>query len=660
MPFKKSMDIIDVYSWTRITNNILSGCFIDNIYFTGYYWLFKTRCPGGNKYYIKVEPSVRIHLSNIEPENKGIDKLALFMRKHIRGSRIKGIEQIDMERIVDIIVSKHENIYHIINEVLPRGFLLILDSEKKILYANQFKELRDRSIKRGLPYSLPPKNIDLLKTDIDELIKRLSIGKDLVRGIVKGWGLPGYIAEEILYRRGLYEYKNKKVEGFSKEELIGLIEEFRNLLKESLANKGYLVLIDNEPHLYTAYRPVLYAELFDSNIKEYNELNLVIDIYFGEYERRRIYEDRIKEIRNKIERIQHSIMKLKNYIKEYDKEIEKYNKYIDILTRNYQLIDEVLECSKTVRETYGWNKILDMCRNVKGIVKDKGLIIIEIENTEIPLDIRLNVWQNIINYKKLVGEYSKKKMKAEGRISELRKELERIGLEKVVVEKKITYGIRPRFWYERFHWLITSEGFLVIGGRDADQNEVIVRKYMNENDIFLHAEIHGGPATIIKTNGRVPSLKSIEEASIIAACYSRAWKEGLAYVDVFWVYGRQVSKKPPSGEYLGKGAFMVYGKKNYVRTRLQLAIGVEIVDDPIYGVYQRVIIGPEELVAGRSIVYAVIVPGDLKVNDVVDKLLHGFTKNGVEAINISREELSYRIPGSSRILYFGKGRSYKS
>ncbi len=654
------MDIIDIYSWTRIINNTLTGCFIDNIYSTGYYWLFKIRCPGGNRYYLKVEPGVRIHLSNIEPKNKEIDKLALFMRKHIRGSKIGGIEQIDMERIVDVIVNKHNTVYHIINEVLPRGFLLILNSEKKILYANQFKKLRDRSIKRGLLYSLPPRNIDLLKSSTEELIKKLSIGKDLVRGIVKGWGLPGYIAEEILYRRGLYEYKNRKISELSKNELVGLIHEFRNLLKESLENKGYLVLINNKPHLYTAYKPILYTELFDSEIKKYNELNLVIDIYFSEYEKKRIYEDKIRGIKNRIERIQHSISELENYIREYDMEIEKYNRYVNTLIRNYQVINEILECAKTTREVYGWERILSMCRNVKNIVKDKGLIIVEIEGMEIPLNIRLNAWQNIINYKKLVGEYSKKRIKAEEKIKELRKELERINSERVIVEKKITYGIRPKFWYERFHWLITSEGFLVIGGRDADQNEVIVRRYMSENDIFLHAEIHGGPATIIKTNKHVPSLRSIREASIIAACYSRAWREGLAYIDVFWVYGRQVSKKPPSGEYLSKGAFMVYGKKNYIRTRLRLAIGVEIVDDPIYGVYQRVIVGPEELIASRSIVYAVIVPGDLRVNDIIDKLLQGFRRNSDEAINVSRDELFNRIPGSSRILYFRRGEAYKS
>jgi len=34
-----------------------------------------------------------------------------------------------------------------------------------------------------------------------------------------------------------------------------------------------------------------------------------------------------------------------------------------------------------------------------------------------------------------------------------------------------------------------------------------------------------------------------------------------------------VSKKAPSGEYISKGSFMVYGKKNIIKTELKLGIG---------------------------------------------------------------------------------------
>ena len=39
---------------------------------------------------------------------------------------------------------------------------------------------------------------------------------------------------------------------------------------------------------------------------------------------------------------------------------------------------------------------------------------------------------------------------------------------------------RKAFWFEKFYWFITSENFLVISGRDAQQNEVLVKKYLKK------------------------------------------------------------------------------------------------------------------------------------------------------------------------------------
>jgi len=39
---------------------------------------------------------------------------------------------------------------------------------------------------------------------------------------------------------------------------------------------------------------------------------------------------------------------------------------------------------------------------------------------------------------------------------------------------------RKVFWFEKFHWFFTSENYLVISGKDAHQNEIIVKKYMDK------------------------------------------------------------------------------------------------------------------------------------------------------------------------------------
>jgi predicted ribosome quality control (RQC) complex YloA/Tae2 family protein len=73
---------------------------------------------------------------------------------------------------------------------------------------------------------------------------------------------------------------------------------------------------------------------------------------------------------------------------------------------------------------------------------------------------------------------------------------------------------RKTFWFEKFHWFVTSENFLVIGGKDAHQNELIVKKYMDKGDLFMHCELHGASVIILKNpdNGIIPPL-AIEEAA---------------------------------------------------------------------------------------------------------------------------------------------------
>ncbi|MEM1675038.1 MAG: NFACT RNA binding domain-containing protein, partial [Desulfurococcaceae archaeon] len=170
--------------------------------------------------------------------------------------------------------------------------------------------------------------------------------------------------------------------------------------------------------------------------------------------------------------------------------------------------------------------------------------------------------------------------------------------------------------------------------------------------------IHGAPVTILKTNSSSFSEEDVYEAGLITTCYSRGWKLGLGYLDVYWVYGEQVSKKAPSGEYLSKGSFMIYGKRNYFRVELKLGIGIEEICDPVYGIYQRIIIGKPENIVYKTIVYGIIVPGEMSVNEVGREMYNSFLeKLGVDKLSVDLDELISRIPGKSRIISINKGSS---
>jgi predicted ribosome quality control (RQC) complex YloA/Tae2 family protein len=79
---------------------------------------------------------------------------------------------------------------------------------------------------------------------------------------------------------------------------------------------------------------------------------------------------------------------------------------------------------------------------------------------------------------------------------------------------------RKVYWFEKFFWFISSENYLVIAGRDQQQNELIVKRYMKPNDVYVHADIHGASSIIIKNpSGQVVPPKTLNEAGTMAICY---------------------------------------------------------------------------------------------------------------------------------------------
>ena len=57
---------------------------------------------------------------------------------------------------------------------------------------------------------------------------------------------------------------------------------------------------------------------------------------------------------------------------------------------------------------------------------------------------------------------------------------------------------RKPFWFERFHWFVTSENLLVVAGRDAQQNELLVKRHLGRGDLYVHADLRGAASTIVK------------------------------------------------------------------------------------------------------------------------------------------------------------------
>ncbi|KAH8750178.1 fibronectin-binding protein A N-terminus-domain-containing protein [Diaporthe sp. PMI_573] len=134
-------------------------------------------------------------------------------------------------------------------------------------------------------------------------------------------------------------------------------------------------------------------------------------------------------------------------------------------------------------------------------------------------------------------------------------------------EKPILYHLRRQSWFEKFIWFISSDGYLVLGGRDAMQNEMLYKKYLRKGDVYVHADFHGAASIIVKNSPKTPDApippSTLSQAGSLSVCSSNAW-DSKAGMGAWWVNAEQVSKSAPTGEYLPSGSFMVRGTKNYL------------------------------------------------------------------------------------------------
>lgn len=180
-----------------------------------------------------------------------------------------------------------------------------------------------------------------------------------------------------------------------------------------------------------------------------------------------------------------------------------------------------------------------------------------------------SVHENAAYYYELAKNSKDKMSGLKKAIEETKKEIE----EAKKVEKKNVKVKREKQWFEKFHHSLTSNGKLMIGGRSAQQNDMLYAKYLEDHDLFFHADIQGGAAVILK-DGINANEEEMKEAAQFAACFSNAWKNANAAVDVYCVKKTQLAKHATGG-FIPSGAFAITGERKWFRAmRLSLFIGV--------------------------------------------------------------------------------------
>lgn len=249
---------------------------------------------------------------------------------------------------------------------------------------------------------------------------------------------------------------------------------------------------------------------------------------------------------------------------------------------------------------------------------------------KIELHIDKNIEQNASVYfdsskkakKKLEGA-KKALLAAKKRLEDIMKKESR---EKEIAFQKENEKQRKKEWYEKFHWFISSDGFLVIGGKDATSNEVVIKKHMEKTDVVFHTTAPGSPFFIIKNpDGKDIPQETRDETAIATVTFSKAWSLNMKSAEVFEASPNQISKEAESGEYVQKGAFMIRGKRKLYNPIINLGIGLLNLSNQDSSPDKIIMSGPESAVRKNCDKFVFLKQGDTKKGAIVKILMKEFS-----------------------------------
>ncbi len=570
---KTQLSSLDIYFLTGELSR-LAGARIDKVYQIGARD-FKVSLRGDGKEELILTPAYMCltrfkHKAPRKPSN-----FAMLLRKHLAGGVIKEVRQHRFDRVVELEI---EGRGRLIIELFSRGNVILLDEEGVITGILESQEWKDRTLKPGLHYAYPPEVPDITSMSASQFAAELSKGQEAVKALASGMGLGAVYANEVLERAGVGP--NAKADKEGAEELYSAIQDMLGSEVDPRIIRENGEAVDAVP-----FEMISYCDYVQEKRESFNR---AVDEYFTTLRAEDRKEEATKDYRQERKRLEKVIEKQKESIRELEEKVEELKQAGDKTYADFRRVDSVLKGIKGAKsEGTNWVKYCE----------GRGIRIADPAERKIEVDgIGVYIDKSIAQNASIYYEKSKKaKSKLEGAKKALRKserELRLVEEGEVKVEKKTPdkpiEKPKPE-WYEKFRWFMSGDGFLVIGGRDATTNDILIKKHLEPDDLVFHSTVHGAPFFIVKN----PEGKNIPEstkrqAAEAAASYSSAWNAGWGSADVYAVKPEQVSKTAESGEYLTKGAFMVRGDREWFRkTPLKIAVGFKVND------YAEAIGGPE-------------------------------------------------------------------
>ena len=629
---------------------------------------------------------------------------AMMLRNRLSGADLVRVEQFEFDRILELEFDRDDGSTTIVAELFGDGNVAVLDEYGEVVDCLETVRLKSRTVAPGTPYEFPSARFNPLTVDYEGFVARIEDSDaDLVRTLATQLNFGGLYGEELCSRAGI-EY-NVPVDEISDEQferLYDVVSDLSRQLREhDLDPRVYYEDVgdgdgsgDEPDRRRVDVTPVPLEEYEHRYSEPFDTFTEALDDYFFNFQR----EDAVEggepsrpDFESEIQKHEHIIRQQEEAIEDFEADAEAERETAELLYARYDLVDDVLSTVQAAREDdVAWDDIeakfaegadrgIQAAEAVVGVDGSEGTVTLDIDGTRVTVDAGTGVEKNADRLYQEAKRIESKKEGALAAIEDTREDLadvkrrrdeweaggtqttENTDDDEAEPTDWLTVPSIPvrntEHWYEQFRWFHTSDGFLVIGGRDADENEQLVKKYLERGDKFFHAQAHGGPVTVLKATGPSEPARavefpeaSLEEAAQFAVSYSSVWKDGKFAGDVYMVDPDQVSKTPESGEYLEKGGFAIRGDRTYFEdTEVGVAVGITCEDET------QVIGGPPTAIGPTAATSITVEPGQYAQNEIAKRLYREFKRRFADETFVRKVASPDQIqeflpPGGSRMV----------
>jgi len=473
--------------------------------------------------------------------------LCMFLRKHIEGSRIVKVEQINGDRIMCIQTDKLEMDGSITSTLIYVELMgkysncifvqdgVILES---LIHVSPLMN-RERSISPKLQYDLPPNanRVSLMDFDYNEIRNLLvSFGngsvQQSIRAIFNGFGKP--LLNEVLYNANLNgDEIITDLEASQVDKLANALYDLKMMLQNG---NGLLSLVnDNHKKAYSTfilhnYNVVKTYETISEALEE--TIHSTKAIHTADKELEKILTAAIKK-----EEGRHQ--KIKDELEDTNK-MDTYKLYGDLLMINAHLqvqYEPSIELQNLLSDegeilTIPLKPNLTIVENAQWYYK----LYTKLKNRMVSGEYQLNASTTKLEYLKSIL-YSISLATTRESLEEIRKECMDAGIIKKS-KKPLSYKLGK----SNYIHLTIDEGEMFIG-RNNQQNEYLTHRFAKPTDIWFHTQDIQGSHLILRLNVE-PDDMILSKVAQYAAYFSKARETSKVPVD--YTYIKNIKKPPGS------------------------------------------------------------------------------------------------------------------